>query len=91
MNNTLGGLLRMGQQFIPTCVGAQTITAMRCDDTIESNARADNIAGHWLVSPHTDRYLVPRLSFEGGIFKEQQTTFVYRPVLHHLALKTWTV
>ena len=27
-------------------------------------------------SAHTNRYLVPGLSFEGGIFNEQQTTFV---------------
>ena len=25
---------------------------------------------------NTNRYLVPRLSFEGGIFNQQQTTFV---------------
>ena len=43
-----------------------------------------------LVSPHANCYLVPGLSFEGGIFKEQQTTFVWRLVLHDRALKTWT-
>ena len=34
-----------------------------------------------LISPHTDRYLVPGLSFEGGIFKGQEMTFVWRLVL----------
>ena len=42
----------------------------------ETSAESDGIVGHWLVSPHTVRYLVPGLSFEGTIFKEQQTTFV---------------
>ena len=28
INNIFGGLLRMGHQFIPTCVSAQTITAI---------------------------------------------------------------
>ena len=43
------------------------------------------IVGHWLISPHTSCYLVPGLSFEGGIFKGQQMTFVQRLVLHDLA------
>ena len=33
------------------------------------------------LSPYTNRYLVPGLSFEGGIFNEQQTTFV--PICPH--------
>ena len=34
----------------------------------------------------TNRYLVPGLSFEGGIFNEQQTTFV--PICTHGPCKT---
>ena len=44
--------------------------------TNETSAGSDGIVGHWLVSPRNDRYLVPGLSFEGGIFKEQQSTFI---------------
>ena len=44
---------------------------------------------HSLVSPHTNCYLVPGLSFVGRVFKEQQTTFVWRLVLHNLALGAW--
>ena len=44
--------------------------------TTETSTGSDSIVGHYLVSPHADRYLVPGLSFKGGIFKEQQTTFV---------------
>ena len=41
--------------------------------TTETSAGSDNIVGHWLLLPHTNGYIVPRLSFEGGIFKEQAT------------------
>ena len=44
--------------------------------TTEMCAGSGSIVGHWLVSPHTDRHLVPGLSLEGGIFKEQPTTLV---------------
>ena len=53
--------------------------------TTESSAGSDSIAAQRQVSPHTNRYLVPGLSFEGGIFKEQQTTFLTRLVLPNLA------
>ena len=44
--------------------------------TTETSAGSGSIAAQRQVSPHTNRYLVPGLSFEGGIFKEQQTTFL---------------
>ena len=44
--------------------------------TTTTNGGSDSIVGHWLVSPHNDRYLVPGLSFEGRTSKEQQTTFL---------------
>ena len=53
--------------------------------TTETNAGSDSIAAQRQVSPHTNRYLVPGLSFEGGIFKEQQSTFLTRLVLPNLA------
>ena len=37
------------------------------------------------VSPHTNRYFVPGLSFEGEIFKEQESTFLTHLVLPNLA------
>ena len=52
--------------------------------TTETSAGSDSIAAQRQVSPHTNRYLVPGLSFEGGIFKEQQTTFLTRLVLPNL-------
>ena len=52
--------------------------------TMETSAGSNSIAAQQQVSPHTSRYLVPGLSFEGGIFKEQQTTFLTRLVLPHL-------
>ena len=55
--------------------------------TTESSAGSDSIAAQQQVSPHTNRYLVPGLSFEGGIFKEQQTPFLSQLVLPNLA---WT-
>ena len=39
--------------------------------TTETSAGSDSIAAQRQVSPHTNRYLVPGLSFEGGILKEQ--------------------
>ena len=53
--------------------------------TTETNAGSDSIAAQRQVSPHTNRYLVPGLSFEGGIFKEQQSTFLTRLVSPNLA------
>ena len=44
--------------------------------TTETTIGPDSIVGHRLVSPHTDRYLILGLSFGGGVFKEQQMTFV---------------
>ena len=74
-------------QYIPYLMGAippqfgtiaivPTGSSKRCTPLTQTNTGSDSIVGHWLVSPHTDGYLVPELSFEGGIFKEQQTTFV---------------
>ena len=40
------------------------------------SAGSDSIAARRQVSPQTNRYLVPGLSFEGGVFKQQHTTFV---------------
>ena len=51
----------------------------------ESSAGSGSITAQQQVSPHTNRYLVPGLSFKGGIFKEQQTTFLTRLVLPNLA------
>ena len=53
--------------------------------TTETSTGSDNIAAQQQVSPHTNRYLVPGLSFKGGIFKEQQTTFLTHLVLPNLA------
>ena len=39
--------------------------------TTETSAGSDGIAAQRQLSPHTNRYLVPWPSFEGGIFKEQ--------------------
>ena len=53
--------------------------------TTKTSDGSDSIAAQRQVSPNTNRYLVPGLSFEGGIFKEQQTTFLTRLVLPNLA------
>ena len=53
--------------------------------TTETNAGSDNIVAQRQVSSHTNRYLVPGLSFEGRIFKEQQSTFLTRLVLPNLS------
>ena len=53
--------------------------------TTEMSARCESIAAQRQVSPLTNRYLVPRLIFEGRVFKEQQTTFRTRLVLPNLA------
>ena len=53
--------------------------------TTETSARSDSSATQRQVSPHTNSYLVPGMSFESGIFKEQQTTFLTRLVLPNLA------
>ena len=52
--------------------------------TTETSAGSISIAAQQQFSPHTNRYLVPGLSFEGGIFKEQQTTFLTCLVLPNL-------
>ena len=53
----------------------------------ETNAGSDNIVAQRQVSSHTNRYLrlVPGLSFEGTIFKVQQSKFLTRLVLPNLA------
>ena len=53
--------------------------------TTETSAGSNSSAAQRQVSPHINRYLVPGLSFEGGIFKEPQTTFLTRLVLPNLA------
>ena len=52
--------------------------------TTEMTATSDGIAAQRQVLPHSNRYLVPGLSFKGGIFKEQQSTFLTRLVLPNL-------
>ena len=42
----------------------------------ETGAWSNSIPARRQVVPHTNRYLVLGLSFEGGIFNQQQTTFV---------------
>ena len=49
--------------------------------TTKTSAGSGGIMARRQVSPHTNRYLVPGLSFEGGIFKEQQMAFSYVPRL----------
>ena len=44
--------------------------------TIETSVESDSILARQQLSPHTNHYLMLGLSFEGGIFKEQKTTFV---------------
>ena len=44
--------------------------------TTETSAGSNNIMVQRQVSPNTNRYLLSGMSFEGGIFTEQQTTFV---------------
>ena len=51
--------------------------------TTETSAGSHSIAAQ--RQAHTNRYLVPGLSFEGGIFKEQQTIFLTHLVLPNLA------
>ena len=53
--------------------------------TTETNAGSDSIVAQRQISPHSNRYLVPGLSFEGGIFKERQSTFLTCLVLPNLA------
>ena len=36
--------------------------------TTKTRAMSDTIVDHWLVSPRMDRYLIPGLHFEGGLF-----------------------
>ena len=43
--------------------------------TTETSAESDSAAARQQVLPHTNRYLMPGLSFEGRIFNEQQMTF----------------
>ena len=44
--------------------------------TIETSVGPDSIVAQQQLSPHANHYLMLGLSFEGGIFKERQTTFV---------------
>ena len=53
--------------------------------TTETNVVSNSIAAQRQVSPHTNRYVVPWLSFKGRIFKEQQSTFLTCLVLPNLA------
>ena len=53
--------------------------------TTETSDGSSSIAAQRQVSPNTNRYFVPGLSFKGRIFKEQQTTFLTRLVLPNLA------
>ena len=53
--------------------------------TTETSAGSNSSAAQRQISPHANRYLVPGLSFEGGIFNEQQTTFLTCLVLPNLA------
>ena len=50
----------------------------------EKSAGSDSIAAQRQLSPHNN-HLVPWLSFEGGILKEQQTSFFTSLVLPNLA------
>ena len=59
--------------------------------TTEMTIGSDSKVARRQVSPHTNHSLLLGLTFEGRIFKEQQTTFVQCVVLHNLALKAWTV
>ena len=53
--------------------------------TTETSTGSDSITAQRQVLPHTNRYLVLGLSFEGEILKEQQTSFLTRLVLPNLA------
>ena len=53
--------------------------------TTETSAGSNRIAAQRQVLPHTNCYLVPGLSFEGEIFKEQQKAFLTRLILPNLA------
>ena len=53
--------------------------------TTETSAGSDGILARRQVSPHTNRYLLPGLSLEGRIFKEQQTTILMHLVLPNIA------
>ena len=44
--------------------------------TTEMSARPDSIAAQGQVWHHTNRYLVPGLSFKGGIFKGNKRHFL---------------
>ena len=58
--------------------------------TTETSTGSNSIATQRQVSPETNHYLLPVLSFEGGIFKEQQTIFLTRLVLPNLFIGTWS-
>ena len=53
--------------------------------TTKTSAGYESSTAQRQGSPHTNRHLMLGLSFEGGIFKEQQTTFLGRLVLPNLA------
>ena len=67
------------------CDSRRTHAILTAMYTTEMSAGSDSIAALRQVSPQTNRYLVPGLSFEGGILKEQQTSFLTRLVLPNLA------
>ena len=53
--------------------------------TTETSGGSDSITAQQQVSPHTNCYLVLRLSFEGRILKEQRTSFLTHLILPNLA------
>ena len=67
------------------CGSRRTHRILTAMYTRETSAGSVSIAAQRQVLPHTNCYLVPGLNFEGGIFKEQQTTFLTRLVLPNLA------
>ena len=76
-----------GGPFAPSkyCDSRRTHGILIAMYTTETSAGSDSITAQRQVSTHTNRYLVPGLSFEGRIFKEQQTTFLTRLALPNLA------
>ena len=72
-----------GDRITPSeyCDSPRTHGILSAMYTPETSARSDRIAAQRQDSPHTNRYLMPGLSFKGKIFKEQQTTFLKRFIL----------
>ena len=94
LNTKLGGVQQDANRFVKGVKGP-IAPSKYCDSpcthgiltamyTTETSARSDSIAAQQHVSPHTNRYLVPGLSFEGGILNEQQPSFLTRLVLPNL-------